>query len=111
MYCVFKYKNGSNPYITFNNAALFRMLKKYDCEQTGETSFFVLGESQWLSVKPGKSQYEINKEIVRTLAQEWQYNFYRFNYSYEELANWQAFFTELGARFGLLTEFKENAII
>lgn len=33
------------------------------------------------------------------------------NYSYSELADWQAYFEKLGKRYGLTREFKENGII
>ena len=110
MYCLFEFKNGSNPYITMNNSRLFYMLKKYDYEQIGTTTFLINSRCDILTIKP-KSSYEINKDILRNIAIDWQNNFYRFHYSYEELAGWTAFFTELGARYGLLNEFKDNGII
>lgn len=110
MYCLFKYKNGSNPYITMNNSRLFYMLKKYDYEQISETTFVINSRCDILTIKP-KNSYWINKDILRNIAIQWQYDFDKFNYSYDELAGWSAFFTELGARYGLLNEFKDNGII
>lgn len=110
MWCHFIFANGSNPYITMNNSKLFYMLKKYDYEQIRETTFLINSRCDILTIKP-KNSYQINKDILRNIAIDWQNNFYKFHYSYEELAGWTAFFTELGARYGLLTEFTENGII
>lgn len=110
MWCHFIFSNGSNPYITMNNSKLFYMLKKYDYEQIRETTFLINSGSDILTIKP-KNSYQVNKDILRNIAIDWQNNFYKFNYSYDELAGWTAFFTELGARYGLLNEFKDNGII
>lgn len=49
--------------------------------------------------------------LSRAIAQQWQADFANFNYSYSELAEWQNFFEEYGKKYGLIKEFKENAII
>lgn len=107
MYNHFEYTNGSNPYITINNAAFFKMLCKYHYTQIGENSFIVTGLRAW----NGKQTREGKKLLLRAIAQDWQADFEKFNYSYEELAGWQDFFEEYGKKYGLLKEFRENAII
>lgn len=54
--------------------------------------------------------YAIRKAEVEEEAIKWQADFCNHNYSYEELAYWEDHFTRLGKRYGLLREFKENAI-
>ena len=55
--------------------------------------------------------YQRCKAIARQKAIDWQLGFAEHNYSYGELVAIQAFFETLGRRYGLLTEFRENAII
>lgn len=55
--------------------------------------------------------YQERKEEARQEAIQWQYDFNNYNYSWGELAEFQTHFEELGRRFGLLREFRENAII
>ncbi len=50
------------------------------------------------------------KEEARQEAIQWQAEFADKSLSLGELAEWQAYFTELGNRFGLLDEFHENGI-
>ena len=58
-----------------------------------------------------KNYYAKRKEEVRNEAIDWQRDFCNHNYSYGELADFSGYFTRLGKRYGLLREFKENAII
>lgn len=103
----FIFKIGGNPYITTNNKELFRMFCKYTCEQFDNHSFVVIEKREW----NGKPGYNGKKEVARAIAIEWQNNFADRDYSYLELNGWQSFFEEIGARFGLLREYKENGII
>lgn len=57
-----------------------------------------------------KNYYELRKADVREEAIQWQADFCNHNYSYGELAWWSDHFERLGKRYGLLREFKENAI-
>lgn len=57
------------------------------------------------------TRYQQRKEEARQEAINWQHEFNQHNYSYSELADWGDYFTKLGRRFGLLKEFRENAII
>jgi len=56
-------------------------------------------------------KYQERKENARQKAIDWQADFNNHNYSYGEIAYFQNYFEKLGKRYGLLKEFKENAII
>ena len=57
-----------------------------------------------------KQYYQKRKAEVREEAIKWQADFSEHNYSYGELAYYGDYFERLGKRYGLLREFKENAI-
>ena len=57
------------------------------------------------------SKYAEKKEQVRQQAIDWQRDFCNHNYSYGELAFYSDYFEKLGRRYGLIKEFRENAII
>lgn len=57
------------------------------------------------------NSYKIKKERVRQQAIEWQDTTADQSLSYGELAEAQAHFETLGRRYGLINEFRENAII
>lgn len=61
--------------------------------------------------KPIVSKYQRAKENARNKAIEWQSSFNDNNYSYEELTYWGDYFYNLAKRYGLVKEFRENAII
>lgn len=56
------------------------------------------------------SSYEKRKEEVREEAIEYQSTFGDHNYSWGEVAEKEAYFRDLGKRYGLLREFHENCI-
>ena len=56
------------------------------------------------------NSYQQHKEAARQKAIAWQADFAERSMSYEELAESQAYFERIGMRYGLLTEFRENAI-
>lgn len=57
------------------------------------------------------NEYKKNKERARQRAISWQHDFENHNYSYGEIAANQDYFYKLARRYGLINEFKENAII
>jgi len=57
-----------------------------------------------------KKSYQDMKEQVRQEAIDWQYEAAEMNLSYGELADAQEYFERQGRRYGLLQEFRENAI-
>lgn len=52
-----------------------------------------------------------NKLEAIQCAINWQHWASERSLSYSELAEWQAYFTELAERFGLHDEYKENGIL
>lgn len=56
------------------------------------------------------SDYQRKKNAAREKAIEWQERFAKQAMSYEELAIAHSVFEQLGRRYGLLTEFRENGI-
>lgn len=79
------------------------MVKGCVLEQEFRNGFHVLGYRE-------AKTYEEKKEALREFAVEWSLGFSDVNYSWGDLADWQDFFTEYGRRYGLLREFRENAI-
>ena len=55
--------------------------------------------------------YQRRKEQIRQEAIDWSLDFNNHNYSWGELADWQDYFTKYGKRYGLLNEFRNEAII
>lgn len=110
MYINFTFADGSNPYICTSNKKLWDMINRYCVDQTGETSFCVLGHGEVLTLGKRLSAYQKKQAVLRDFAIEWQYRFADFCYSWGELADWQDFFCEYGKKYGLLREFRENAI-
>lgn len=56
------------------------------------------------------SKYQQQKARAREIAIDWQYESSEKDLSYGELAEAGNYFYKLGRRFGLLKEFRENAI-
>ena len=56
------------------------------------------------------SRYQRGKERARRKAMDWDADVATRPMSYGELAIWQEHFERLGRRYGLLREFRENAI-
>lgn len=57
-----------------------------------------------------KNTYKQMKEHARQIAIDWQLEAGEHSISYGELAEAGDYFNRLGRRFGLLREFRENAI-
>lgn len=57
------------------------------------------------------TNYERRKDAARQKAIDWQYEVSQKNLSYGELAFFGNYFTKLAKRYGLVREFRENAII
>lgn len=100
----FEFRNG---YKLADEADAFKLFCKYYTTQLAENTFVICGKREY----NGKPNYETRKLILQSIAVDWSHNFNRFNYSCEECAAWTSFFTKYGKRYGLLTEFAENAII
>lgn len=57
------------------------------------------------------NKYQTRKEAARAAAIDWQHDASKHNYSYGELFYYQEYFYKLAKRYGLIKEFRENAII
>ena len=57
------------------------------------------------------NKYEKKKEEIRQKAIEWQLSFNDHSYSYFELTEFEDYFYKYGKKYGLLKEFRENAIL
>lgn len=69
------------------------------CENINILNFVIFGKT-----------YQEKKDFLRCLAVKWQLEFTQYSWSYGELADVQNWFYKNGKRYGLLKEFKENAI-
>lgn len=56
------------------------------------------------------TRYQRGKERARREAMDWEEDAATRPMSYDELVIWQDHFERLGRRYGLLREFRENAI-
>lgn len=70
-----------------------------DCENINILNFIIYGYT-----------YNDKKNYLRDLAIKWQLEFSQYSWSYYELYIIQNWFYENAKRYGLLKEFKENAI-
>ena len=107
MYCNFKFMDGSNPYITKTEKELEKMLKKYFCTFLGDNSFYITGKRE-VNGKPARKDW---KGVFQNAAQEWQADFSEGRYPWNYIAEWGEFFQYIGRKYGLLREYRENAII
>ena len=57
------------------------------------------------------NEYQKGKERARNKAIRFQRSLDEYCLSWSELAEWQDYFYKLARRYGLVKEFKENAII
>lgn len=105
----FTFKDGSNPYITKTNSELFRILKKHYYKQISEHVFFIDSLREWNGAE--EYNYQNNKMLAAAIARDWQQDFNNMNYSTDDIISWQGFFEEIGKKYGLIKEFRENAII
>lgn len=55
--------------------------------------------------------YQEKKASAQELAIEWQTQFTGYSWSYSEIMEIDEYFYKIGKRYGLLKEFRENAII
>ena len=69
-----------------------------------------LADTEILSVRK-LSAYEKAKEKARYLAEEYQHESAKWHMTYGDLCEWGDYFRNLGKRYGLSEEFRENGII
>lgn len=106
MFVHVEFSNGSNPYIALTNRRFFELLCKYHIEQYERCMFVAIDTRK----SNGAISYADKKALLRDFAIRWQHKSEHMNYSYSDLYNWGLFFAEMGRKYGLLREFRENAI-
>lgn len=110
MYTHFRFLDGSNPFITINNKALFEMFCKYHTVQEMKHSFLVI-ERRQTNGNGYKLTYQDKKNIARQIAQDFQQAFSNMCYTWDDIANWLNFFEYVGKLYGLTKEFRTNGIL
>ena len=102
-----KFKDGSNPYILTNESILYKWLYNYDLElnKISEGAIFVAATET-----TNRKTYQQSKEAARLFAIDAQNIISENNFSYGEIADISDTLQDLGRRFGLVREFKENCI-
>lgn len=105
-YIHFRFKNGSNPYISTAYTTLFDMICKYDLTPDFKNGYYVESEHE----QKRRISYNDKKQRLRDFAVMWQDNFNNYAYDYYDLTRWGGFFEEYGKKYGLLREFRENGI-
>lgn len=102
----FTFEDNSNPYIATTINKAFSMFCKYNFCQTGPGEYY-------LSSRSGIARtYAEKKAIAEELAIDFQNSFSDgMTYFYSDLSEYTAFFEKIGKKYGLLREYKENAII
>jgi len=68
-------------------------------------------ECYYIPFKASGKTYKEKKESVREQAKEYQYIFSFLDMSWSESDVFYSWFEKMGARYGLIKEFRENAII
>lgn len=98
-------------YKDYDNKEHFAIYYKNSCgyEEWHKDTFNVKDYSI-LDLKIKGNNYAERKAYLEYLAKNWQYNFASYSWSYSELAEIQDFFYKNAKRYGLLEEFRENAI-
>ena len=110
----FEFTNGSNPYILFldhpkayNN--MFLWITAFDLELIPGFENFCF-ECIATENRINRKNYAEVKERIRDFAIEWQRITSEVTADYEYFSFWGGFFEYYGKKYGLLTEFRENAI-
>lgn len=103
MYYHLQFENGSNPYICFNNEKFLEWFRNWNIE-TIKPGFYLV------TTPRTKKDYSTLKEAARSLAVDFSLTFSEVSLYQSELIDLCALFEALGRRYGLLTEFRENAI-
>lgn len=88
-----------------SNKELFDLLATHDYRQVDADEIIVC---ERLFRKPGT--YQEKKAALHEIAVIWQSDFPELVYGWGDALDWGDFFYEMGKKYGLLTEFKENGI-
>ena len=107
MYAHVEFEAG-NPWISTADKNLLSILRKYELVHCEGSDYIAM----WRAYeRPRKlAGYQEVKAAVRDFAIEYQWACSECAMSYFDCADWQSFFEYAGKRYGLLSEFRENAI-
>jgi hypothetical protein len=103
MWYHFEFENGSNPYISKTTTDFLRMWRKYDLHTIKPGFYKVVGMNTDKTYKGMKARAE-------ALAVAFSHTFGEVSMSWGDIADFQTIFETIGTRYGLLREFRENAI-
>ena len=101
---VYTIDNIMYNYLYHKNTLGFREWQK-------DTFSVDIGSIKVLDFKIRGNNYQERKAEAEEIAKDWQNNFACYDWGYSELIEIYAFFEKVGKRYGLIKEFKENAII
>ena len=102
------FADGSNPYILTNESLFYNYFYNYDVrliKMADGAIFFVAGMET-----ARRKTYQQAKANAQAFAIDTQNIISENNFSYGEIADIQDTLRQLGKRFGLVREFKENCI-
>ena len=102
-----EFKNGANAYISMTDDNFAKCVFAYNLEAekiSPGVSYFTAG-----GYNPAKT-YTERKNRLEDLAIEYSHAAGNGCESWEDVAEWQAFFRYYGRRYGLMRVFRENAI-
>lgn len=94
----------ASPRITWSASEFVAWLRNYRVEIVGHCTF------KASDYRKAPATYANNKAAIEQLAHDWESYANEASMSYSEFADWYELFETLGRRFGLLAEFRENAI-
>jgi hypothetical protein len=106
MFAHFTFKDGSNPYIATTEKSMFLMLEHYHVQVDSRPDMFTVTGS-----RKAPATYAEKKDLLREFAIDYQSaDVGSSGESWGELASWESFFCNIGRKYGLLREFRENWI-
>ncbi len=105
------FSNCSNGYVGRSVGTLYRWLRGYDlapveCVTGGGWVLFFKATPRRRRLRT----YAEMQDAARNLAIDWQDAATEWHMSYATCAAWCELFTDLGRRYGLMREFRENGI-
>ena len=110
MWVHFDFDNGANPYISTSDKALFFMV----CNYALAAKKPIIANARVMRFTASKTAlattYRKKQAALREFAIEFSHASSEYAMSWGDVSDWGGFFEHYGRRYGLLTEFRENAI-
>lgn len=105
-----EFADHSNPYISFSGEDIHKWLKYYELEPVTHAAPYDYVGFVATFRRSKLRTYSDMKDAARNLAIDWQSDVASVTMSYQTLADWQQVFSDLGRRYGLMREFRDNGI-